>query len=223
MQKKAVAPLNQQIMEHIYPFESQISYEQRLDMMRQTPRLIWLTGLSGSGKSTLALRLEHYLFHKEYKVFLLDGDNIRNGLNSDLSFTEQDRKENVRRVAEVAKLMLDAGLIVLGAFISPFREERNLVKQIVGESRFSEVYVNCSLEVCEERDIKGLYAKARRGIIPNFTGISAPYQSPQAPDMEVKTDEETIDESLFKLINHIEPQLKPQQKGQPARPVYTPD
>lgn len=210
-------------MEHLYPFESQISYEQRLDMMQQTPRLIWLTGLSGSGKSTLALQLEHYLFHKGYKVFLLDGDNIRHGLNSDLSFTEKDRKENVRRVAEVSKLMLDAGLIVLGAFISPFREERNLVKRIVGESRFSEVYVNSPLEVCEERDTKGLYAKARRGIIPNFTGISAPYQSPQAPDVEVKTDEETIEESLYKLINFIEPQLKPQQKGRTASPMYTPD
>lgn len=177
-------------------------------MMMQEPRLVWLSGLSGSGKSTLALRLEHYLFHQGYKIFLLDGDNVRNGLSSDLSFTAPDRKENIRRVGEVAKLMLDAGLAVICAFISPYEEERALVKRIVGETRFTEVYVNCSLQVCEERDTKGLYAKARQGIIPNFTGISAPYEAPQAPDVEVKTDAESIDESLLKLINAVEPQLK---------------
>ena len=195
-------------MNYLYPFSSKISYEQRKDMMQQEPCLVWLTGLSGSGKSTLALRLEHYLFHKGYKVFLLDGDNIRHGLNHDLGFTEQDRKENLRRVAEVAKLMLDAGLVVLCAFISPYQEERALVKQIVGENRFTEVYVNCSLEECEKRDTKGLYDKARRGIIPNFTGISAPYQAPQKPDVELKTDEESIEESLCKLIEYMEPHLQ---------------
>lgn len=221
MQQTATDTLNQHNMEHLFPFESKISEEQRMEMMQQTPRLIWLTGLSGSGKSTLALRLEHYLFHKGYKVFLLDGDNIRNGLSSDLSFTEQDRKENVRRVAEVAKLMLDAGLIVLGAFISPFKAERNLVRKIVGENRFSEVYVNCPLEVCENRDTKGLYAKARRGIIPNFTGISAPYQVPKHPDIELKTDEETEEESLARLISYIEPQIQHQTKEKAVRPLYT--
>ncbi|MCC9169034.1 adenylyl-sulfate kinase [Pontibacter harenae] len=195
-------------MQHLFPFDSKICYNQRKSMMLQEPRLLWLTGLSGSGKSTLALRLEHYLFHEGYKVFLLDGDNVRNGLNKDLSFTEEDRKENIRRVAEVSKLMLDAGLVVICAFISPYEAERALVKETVGNNRFSEVYVNCSLQVCEQRDTKGLYAKAREGLISNFTGISAPYEAPSAPDVEVRTDEEAIEESLYKIITHAEQQLR---------------
>ncbi len=194
-------------MKYLYPFKSKVSNEQRKQLMMQEPRLILLTGLSGSGKSTLALRLEHYLFHKGYKVFLLDGDNIRNGLNRDLTFTESDRKENMRRVAEVAKLMLDAGLIVISAFISPYHEEREFIRQTVGVNRFSEIYVNCSLHVCEQRDTKGLYAKARQGIIPNFTGISSPYEPPLSPDLEVKTDTESVEESLHKIISFIEPKL----------------
>lgn len=204
-------------MKHLYPFDSQVSYEQRKQVMLQEPRLIWFTGLSGSGKSTLALRLEHHLFHKGYKVFLLDGDNVRHGLNSDLGFSAEDRKENIRRVGEVARLMLDAGLVVLCAFISPYEEERNLVKKIVGANRFTEVFVNCSLEVCEQRDIKGLYAKARKGIIPNFTGISAPYERPSAPDMELKTDAESIEDCLSKLISAVEPQLQQHVNGQSQR------
>lgn len=194
-------------MEHIYPFESKVSNEQRKSLMQQEPRLIWFTGLSGSGKSTLAMRLEHYLFHKGYKVFLLDGDNIRNGLNSDLGFTEKDRNENIRRVGEAAKLMLDAGLIVLCAFISPYKAERDFVKTLVGESRFTEVFVNCPLEICEERDTKGLYAKARQGKISDFTGISAPYEYPVDPDIEVRTDTELINDSLRKIINYVIPLL----------------
>ncbi|GAB3816408.1 adenylyl-sulfate kinase [Pontibacter rugosus] len=197
-------------MKHVFPFESQITYSQRKEMMQQEPRLIFLTGLSGSGKSTLALRLEHYLFHKGFKVFLLDGDNVRHGLNKDLNFSEADRKENMRRVAEVAKLMLDAGVVVISAFIAPYHEERKLVKEIVGARRYTEVYVNCSLGECERRDTKGLYAKARQGEIKNFTGISAPYECPAAPDMEVQTDAESIEQSLCRLIENVEPQLKNQ-------------
>ena len=197
-------------MKHLFPFESQITYSQRKEMMQQEPRLIFLTGLSGSGKSTLALRLEHYLFHKGFKVFLLDGDNVRHGLNKDLNFSEADRKENMRRVAEVAKLMLDAGVVVISAFIAPYQEERKLVKDIVGARRYTEVFVNCSLEECERRDTKGLYAKARQGEIKNFTGISAPYESPAAPDMEVQTNVESIEQSLCRLIECVEPQLKDQ-------------
>jgi adenylylsulfate kinase len=178
-------------------------------MMGQEPRLIWLTGLSGSGKTTLALRLEHYLFHQGYKSFLLDGDNVRMGLNKDLGFSEDDRKENLRRIGEAAKLMLDAGLVVISAFISPYSSERDAVKVIVGEDRFIEVYVACPLQVCEERDVKGLYQKARKGIVPNFTGISAPYEAPQTPDVEVRTSEETIDTSLHKIIHYIEPLIQP--------------
>lgn len=189
----------------IFPFDSKITHEQRKKAMMQEPRLIWLTGLSGSGKTTLALRLEHYFFSKGFKVFILDGDNVRNGLCKDLGFSEEDRKENLRRVAEVARLMLDAGLIVISAFISPCGEDRMAIKDIVGEQRFIEVYVNCTVEVCEERDVKGLYAKARKGIIPNFTGISAPYDPPVSPDVELQTAEETVEESVQKIIKLMEP------------------
>lgn len=193
------------MIKFIFPFDSNISYEQRKEAMIQEPHLIWLTGLSGSGKTTLALRLEHYFFLQGFKVFMLDGDNVRNGLCKDLGFSEEDRKENLRRVGEVAKLMLDAGLTVICSFISPCGEDRMAIKNIVGESRFIEVYVNCSVEVCEERDVKGLYAKARKGIIPNFTGISAPYDPPVAPKLEVRTDEETIEESMYKIVRLVEP------------------
>ena len=189
----------------IFPFDSKISYEQRKKAMMQDPHLIWLTGLSGSGKTTLALRLEHYFFGKGFKVFILDGDNVRSGLCKGLGFSEDDRKENLRRVGEVARLMLDAGLIVICAFISPCEADRMAIKEMVGEQRFIEVYVNCSLQICEERDVKGLYAKARQGIIPHFTGISAPYDSPASPAIELMTAEETVEVSVRKIIEFVEP------------------
>ncbi|HEV7330514.1 MAG TPA: adenylyl-sulfate kinase [Flavisolibacter sp.] len=192
----------------IFPFETKITYEQRKRMMMQEPQLIWLTGLSGAGKTTLAVQLEHYFFHKNYKVYVLDGDNIRNGLNRDLLFSKEDRMENLRRVSEVAKLFLDAGFIVICAFISPYLNDRALIREIVGEQRFIEVFVSCSLEVCEGRDVKGLYHKARKGIIPEFTGISSPYEEPPSPDVEVRTAEESVEESLAKIIQYIEPKLQ---------------
>ncbi len=195
-------------MKYIFPFETKISHVLRKGVLRQEPQLIWLTGLSGSGKTTLAVRLEHYLFHKGYKVYVLDGDNIRNGLNRDLHFSKEDRVENLRRVSEVAKLFLDAGLIVICAFISPYIHERALIKEIVGEQKFVEIFVNCSVEICEERDVKGLYAKARNGTIPDFTGVSAPYEIPPSPDVEVKTADESVEESLGKIIQFIEPKIK---------------
>ena len=195
-------------MNYLFPFDSKITYDLRKSMMQQEPKLIWLTGLSGSGKSTLALRLEHYLFKRGFKVFMLDGDNVRNGLNKDLGFSENDRKENLRRVAEMCRIMLDAGMVIIAAFISPFEQERQSVRQIVLPERYLEIFVNCSLNVCEARDCKGLYAKARKGIIPNFTGISSPYEIPSAPFMQVNTDEEEINESVLKIIDCIEPQLK---------------
>lgn len=201
-------------MKHIYPFQSRVSHVQRMHQMQQAPRLIWFTGLSGSGKSTLACRLEHYLFCEGYKVYLLDGDNLRNGLNKDLSFTEADRKENMRRVGEVANLMLDAGLVVLCAFISPYEEERASIKALVGEHRFTEVYVNCPLQVCETRDTKGLYAKARQGLIPNFTGISAPYEAPLSPALELRTAETTVNTCLQQLIAFAEPLLQLPQEAE---------
>jgi adenylylsulfate kinase len=189
----------------IFPFDSQVTDEQRKKSMMQEPHLIWMTGLSGAGKTTLALRLESYLFLKGFKVFILDGDNVRNGLCKDLGFSEEDRTENLRRVGEVSKLMLDAGLTVICAFISPCGEDRLAIKNIVGAHRFIEVYVNCTVKVCEERDVKGLYAKARKGIIPNFTGVSAPYDPPILPDVEVFTCDETVEESLDKIIELVEP------------------
>ncbi|MEO6330398.1 MAG: adenylyl-sulfate kinase [Ginsengibacter sp.] len=191
----------------IFPFDSKVTYEERKKAMMQEPRLIWLTGLSGSGKTTLALSLEHYFFSKGFKVFILDGDNVRNGLCKHLGFSEDDRKENLRRVGEISRLMMDAGLIVISAFISPSAEDRMAIKTIVGEQRFIEVYVNCSVEVCEERDVKGLYAKARQGIIPNFTGVSAPYDPPVQPDVEVCTADETVEESVLKIIKLVEPAI----------------
>ncbi len=196
-------------MEHnIFPVVLNVSYAQRKKVMNQQPHLVWLTGLSGSGKTTLALELDNYLFEKGFKTFILDGDNIRKGLCSDLDFTEEGRKENLRRIAEAAKLMLDAGLIVICAFISPYQKERALVKTIVGSDRFREVHVSCPLMVCERRDVKGLYAKARQGLIQNFTGISAPYEIPPAPNVEVNTDTESIETSLQKIIDAIEPLLR---------------
>jgi len=196
-------------MNNIFPFDTKITYQQRLNMMMQKPCLILLTGLSGSGKSTLAQGLEHHLFKKGYKTFILDGDNVRHGLNKDLGFSADDRKENLRRVGEVAKLMLDAGLIVISAFISPYEEDRMTTKKIIKDYQFIEVYVNCSVEVCEERDVKGLYAKARKGLIPNFTGISDPYEKPVDPDIEVRTAEETIEESMKKILAVVEPIIIP--------------
>ncbi|WP_018478834.1 adenylyl-sulfate kinase [Pontibacter roseus] len=195
-------------MQNIFPFESRVSPGQRKHLMRQEPRLVWFTGLSGSGKSTLAMRLESHLFQQGYKVYLLDGDNVRHGLNSDLGFSAQDRHENIRRVGEVAAMMLDAGLVVLCAFISPYAAERTFVRNTVGFDRFTEVFVDCPVQVCEERDTKGLYAKARRGLISNFTGISAPYEAPAAPDVAVRTDTASIEESLQEIVQHVVPLLE---------------
>ena len=183
----------------------------------QEPHLIWLTGLSGSGKTTLALRLEQFFFFKGFKVFVLDGDNVRTGLCKDLGFSEEDRKENLRRVGEVARLMLDAGLIVISAFISPSKEDRQTIKDTVGENRFIEVFVNCTVEECEKRDVKGLYAKARKGIIPNFTGVSAPYDQPVLPAVEVRTADESIDESARKIIDLVEPLLNVAVPSKPGK------
>lgn len=194
-------------MKFLYPVDSKISYERRKKRLRQEPKLIWLTGLSGSGKSTLATGLEYYLFESGFKVYLLDGDNIRKGINKDLGFSSADRTENIRRIAEVSKLMLDAGLVVISAFISPFHADREMVREIVGEDRFTEIFVNCPLDVCEKRDSKGLYKKARQGFIRDFTGIDSPYEVPENPDLVVHTHKESIDESLSKIINHIESRL----------------
>lgn len=195
-------------MKFLFSVDSRISYEKRKERLQQAPKLIWLTGLSGSGKSTLAIGLEQYLFETGFKVYLLDGDNIRKGINKDLGFSSADRTENIRRIAEVSKLMLDAGLIIISAFISPLRVQRAMVKQIVGEDRFTEVFIDCPLEICEQRDSKGLYQKARKGLIPDFTGIDSPYEIPENPHLIVHTDKETIEESLSKIIYSVESRVQ---------------
>jgi adenylyl-sulfate kinase len=195
------------LSENIFPFQSKISSKERNQLLNQRPYVIWFTGLSSSGKSTLATQLEAYLFSKKFKTYLLDGDNLRSGLNKDLDFSESARKENIRRAGEVSKLLLDSGLIVLSAFISPFKEDRSLVRQIIGSDNFIEVFVDCPLPVCEARDHKGLYAKARKGEVKNFTGISSAYEIPENPDVTIKTDIHSIQQSLQILIDFVDPLL----------------
>jgi bifunctional enzyme CysN/CysC len=167
---------------------------------QQQPRCVWFTGLSGSGKSSIANRLEQRLFAAGRHTYLLDGDNVRHGLNRDLGFTEADRAENIRRVAEVARLMVDAGLVVLAAFISPFRAEREDARALFAEGEFIEVFVDTPLDECERRDPKGLYEKARRGALPNFTGIDSPYEPPERPELHIRTTGRTVDDCAEQIL-----------------------
>lgn len=166
--------------------------------------LLWLTGLSASGKSTIAHALEKELFDRGIRVYVLDGDNVRHGLNANLGFSPEDRKENIRRIAEVALLMVDAGLVVVAAFISPFREDREAVRKIFSEDTFAEIYIKCSLEECEKRDPKGQYKKARDGIIKNYTGISAPYEEPESPELVADTEKMSLEQSVKVIMDFIE-------------------
>lgn len=180
-----------------------ITQKERLEILKQKPQVIWLTGLSGSGKSTIANNLACKLHNEGKLVYILDGDNIRMGLNKDLSFSDDDRKENIRRIAEVANLMVDLGAIVITAFISPFENERQMAKNIVGKDNFIEIYINAPLEVCEERDPKGLYKKARIGKIPMFTGINSPYEEPKNPNMFIKTDKMSVEDSVEFIYENL--------------------
>jgi len=188
---------------HIVWHSSSVSKDDRQALNRHKSGVIWLTGLSGSGKSTLANALQAKLHFHGVRCYVLDGDNIRHGLNRDLGFSPQDRRENIRRIAEVAKLFVDAGVIVLTAFISPFREDRALARGLVGAGEFVEVYVKCPLEECERRDPKGLYKKARQGEIPEFTGISSPYEEPLAPEVTVETHRQSLEESVDQVIEYL--------------------
>ena len=170
--------------------------------------LLWFTGLSGSGKSTLANLVEIALHRQGLSTYILDGDNIRQGINKDLSFAPEDRKENIRRIAEISNLILDAGIITLAAFVSPYIKDREEVKQIVGTDNFIEIFVNTSLEECERRDVKGLYKKARSGEIKNMTGISAPYEAPIKPQLEVVTDGQPTEETVKTILEFINKKLK---------------
>ena len=180
---------------------------QREDQHGHKAHLIWFTGLSGSGKSTLANLVEIALHQKGASTYILDGDNIRQGINKDLSFAPKDRSENIRRIAEISSLMLDAGILTLAAFVSPYIKDRERVKQIVGAENFIEIYVNTSIEECERRDVKGLYKKARKGEIRNMTGISAPYEAPINPDLELITDGKSIGESVNSILNYLNQRL----------------
>lgn len=180
-----------------------ISRKDREQNLSQHSFVLWFTGLSGSGKSTIANAVEQQLFDSGYKTYTLDGDNIRQGINKGLGFTAEDRAENLRRIAEVAKLFVDSGQICLAAFVSPTLKDRQLVKDIIGEHDFIEVFVDTPLEICEQRDVKGLYAKARTGEIKNFTGISAPYEKPENPKITVKTEHKSIEESAKEVFDYI--------------------
>jgi adenylylsulfate kinase len=175
--------------------------EKRKEKLGQKPAVLWFTGLSGSGKSTVANALENRLFSRGNFTYLLDGDNVRHGLNSDLGFDDKSRIENIRRVGEVSKLFADSGLLVLTAFISPFQEDRELVRNILKEGEFIEIFVNTPLEICESRDPKGLYKKARSGEISDFTGISSPYEAPENPEIELQNL--SIEESVQKIENYL--------------------
>ena len=196
--------MKENIIKHNYS----ISLEERTKLMQQKSFLLWFTGLSGSGKSTIANALERKLYKEGYKTYALDGDNIRQGINQDLTFSAEDRTENIRRIAEVAHLLVDAGIIVLAAFVSPYKKDRENIVNIVGNDNFVEIFVNTSLEECEKRDVKGLYKKARLGEIKNFTGVNAPYEAPDNPDVEVITDNLSVDESVLKIYDTIKQKLK---------------
>jgi len=175
----------------------------REQLLKQKGVVLWFTGLSGSGKSTVANEVAHKLHDREKLAYILDGDNIRHGLNKDLGFSPEDRKENIRRISEVANLFADAGLITITAFISPYAKDRNFCRELTGEDRFLEIYVKASLETCEKRDPKGMYKKARAGKIKEFTGINAPYEEPEKPELITDTDKETVGESAEKVLEKL--------------------
>ena len=195
--------------ENIHPiFDRLLSREEREQRLRQHSRVLWLTGLSGSGKSTIAQHLERRLFEAGYFAQVLDGDNIRSGINNNLGFSVEDRRENIRRIAEVARLYVQSGIISINSFISPTREIRNMARQIIGTGDFLEIYINAPLEVCEGRDVKGLYKKARAGEIKGFTGIDSPYEAPEEPFLEIRTDQVSVEEAVELIFERIKSHIQ---------------
>jgi adenylylsulfate kinase len=192
--------MNNNISPSVVWHEGQVSQSERQKILNQQPITIWLTGLSAAGKSTLAFALERELIDQGHACYVLDGDNVRHGLNRNLGFSPEDRAENIRRISEVARLMNDAGLIVVTAFISPYRVDRAIAREIIGSGSFREVYVNTSLSVCESRDPKGLYTEARAGKVANFTGISSPYEAPELPDLVIDTSQLPLDQAISQLF-----------------------
>lgn len=190
-------------MNNIVWHNTTITDEDRATLLKQKPFVLWFTGLSASGKSTLANIVEQKMFTLKYKTYLLDGDNVRHGLNKDLGFDEKSRVENIRRIGEISKLFLDSGIIILTAFISPFKSDRDLVRSLFQKGQFLEVFIDSSLETCEARDPKGMYAKARSGEIKNFTGISSPYEPPKNPEIHVVNNSITLDNASDQIINYL--------------------
>jgi adenylylsulfate kinase len=181
-----------------------VTRERRNQLNDHKSVVIWFTGLSGSGKSTLAHSVEEELYRLGCRTFVLDGDNVRHGLSSNLTFSDDDRKENIRRIGEAAKLMMGAGVIAMTAFISPFKKDRNLVRQLLSQGDFIEIYCKASLETCESRDVKGLYKRARAGEIKNYTGIDSPYEAPENPELVIDTERESLEESVAKVIDFLQ-------------------
>jgi adenylylsulfate kinase len=192
---------------HIIPHQHAISKEDRERQNGHKGHVLWFTGLSGSGKSTVASAVERELHQQGIRTFILDGDNVRAGLNSDLDFSASSREENIRRIAHVSALMKDAGLVVLSAFVSPYQKDRDFVRESA-QGDFSEIFISTPLEVCEQRDVKGLYAKARAGEISNFTGISAPFEEPTNPELDVPTHEMSIEEATAMVVDYITEKIK---------------
>jgi adenylylsulfate kinase len=197
---------------NITPHHHKITKQLRSELLGQKPMLLWFTGLSGSGKSTIAGKLEELLYEQGFATYLLDGDNIRHGLNKDLGFTNDDRTENIRRIGEVAKFFLDAGIIVLTAFISPFETDRNAVRSLVGKDEFVEIYVKCPIEVAEQRDTKGLYKKARAGELKDFTGIDSKYEEPSNPEIEIRSDETSTEVAAQFIFKKILKRVQPKEE-----------
>jgi adenylylsulfate kinase len=196
------------MQEHIHPiFDRLLQRRDREMLLNQRSKVIWLTGLSGSGKSTIAQHLENKLFSSGFFAQVLDGDNIRTGICNNLGFSEEDRTENIRRIAEIAKLYLNSAIITINSFISPTFQIRDMAKNIIGIEDYIEIYINAPIEICEERDVKGLYAKARQGLIKGFTGIDQAYEAPINPDLEICTDQLSIEEAVNDIYNFILPKI----------------
>jgi adenylylsulfate kinase len=195
-------------MSNIFEEHFSITREMRNNRNKHSSFVLWFTGLSGSGKSTIANKLEETLYENHFQTYTLDGDNIRRGINKGLSFTPQDRQENLRRIGEIAKIFVDAGVVTIASFVSPLEVDRKLVRDIVGKEDFIEIFVDTSLEECERRDVKGLYKKARAGEIKNFTGIDSPYENPLNPDIIIKTEFETEAEAVQKIISFVKDKLE---------------
>jgi len=192
------------VQRHIVRQKGQVVRDDRATLLGHQGAVIWLTGLSGSGKSTIGYALERRLIDMGKLTFPLDGDNVRHGLSKDLGFSPEDRNENIRRIGEVASLFAEAGLLVITSFISPYRSDRKLARDVAGEGRFVEVYLDVPLSVCEERDPKGLYKKARAGEIPDFTGIGAPYEAPEAPEIALPTGQEPVDACVDLIVSYLQ-------------------